>query len=163
LAQAGNDIVALNYALSSNPGRLVLYIPTAKGFVFSQLASLRAPVVSEVAAQLQKDGYLFVTDRNLVITQRVVDVRTVDSFALQPEIMKIDVEGNELEVLEGAGETLERTRPILLIENGARDEIIQYLTSFGYNPFSYDVGRDTLYPLQEESVNTFFISTSHSN
>jgi hypothetical protein len=119
--------------------------------------------VSEVAAQLQKDGYLFVTDRNLVITQRVVDVRTVDSFALQPEIMKIDVEGNELEVLEGAGETLERTRPILLIENGARDEIIQYLTSFGYNPFSYDVGRDTLYPLQEESVNTFFISTSHSN
>jgi len=44
-----------------------------------------------------------------------VPVRTLDSFKLKPSLVKIDTEGNELRVLQGALETL-REKPQLMIE-----------------------------------------------
>lgn len=46
-----------------------------------------------------------------------VPVRRLDSYDFQDvAFIKIDVEGHELSVLRGAGKTLERNRPLLLIE-----------------------------------------------
>lgn len=42
-------------------------------------------------------------------------IRTLDSFGLKPSLVKIDTEGNELRVLQGALETL-RQKPQLVIE-----------------------------------------------
>lgn len=42
--------------------------------------------------------------------------RMVDFFGLKPGFLKVDVEGFEREVLEGAKETVVRYRPILLVE-----------------------------------------------
>jgi FkbM family methyltransferase len=44
-----------------------------------------------------------------------VPVRTLDSFKLKPSLLKIDTEGDEFPVLQGAEETLER-RPNVLVE-----------------------------------------------
>jgi FkbM family methyltransferase len=44
-----------------------------------------------------------------------IPVRTLDSFKLRPSMLKIDTEGDELPVLQGAEETLRR-RPIVLVE-----------------------------------------------
>lgn len=151
------DITIFNCALSSRPGRLVLHIPSSKGLIFSQLASLHPPVVSQVAAKLRQNGFSFVTATNLVILHQHVDVLTIDSFGLKPKIIKLDVEGSELEVLEGASETLQRTRPILLIENGLRPDLVRHVTRLGYCAFSYDLSRDELCPPQQDSVNTFFL------
>lgn len=46
-----------------------------------------------------------------------VEMRTLDSFDLPAaDLLKIDVEGYELEVVKGARETLRKYRPVLMIE-----------------------------------------------
>ena len=46
-----------------------------------------------------------------------VAVRTLDSYAFQEvRIIKVDVEGSEMEVLEGGRETIQRYRPALIVE-----------------------------------------------
>lgn len=48
-----------------------------------------------------------------------VPLRTLDSYNFaRIDVMKIDVEGMELDVLAGAAKTIERCRPVILIEHG---------------------------------------------
>jgi FkbM family methyltransferase len=72
-----------------------------------------------------------------------VEMRTLDSFDLPgADLLKIDVEGYELEVLKGAKKTLEKFHPFIVIEMhywaGARSEaeLFQILSELGYK-FEY--------------------------
>jgi len=58
----------------------------------------------------------------------------VDEMRLAPpDLIKIDVEGAELDVLEGARHTLERYRPTMLIEaHGTNTAIERFLVAMGY-------------------------------
>jgi FkbM family methyltransferase len=75
-----------------------------------------------------------------------VPVTTMDHYCAEngiaPDLMKIDVESFELEVLEGSKKTLERDRPIVLVEIGRReDDVLSLMTSWGYALFSDDLRR----------------------
>jgi FkbM family methyltransferase len=65
-----------------------------------------------------------------------VEVRTLDSFGLQKcRLIKIDVEGMELQVLQGAVKTVDKFKPALYVENDRREKaaaLIRYLDSIGY-------------------------------
>jgi FkbM family methyltransferase len=69
-----------------------------------------------------------------------VPLRSLDSLILEgkypaPRIMKIDVEGAEVEVLQGAKHTLQKSRPLLFIEAHSRRlaaECSNLLTDSGY-------------------------------
>ena len=48
-----------------------------------------------------------------------VDVRPLDDFTSYiraPTVLKIDVEGEELQVLEGAARVIEQVRPLIVVE-----------------------------------------------
>ena len=70
-----------------------------------------------------------------------VQLRTIDSLLAEgkypaPQVMKIDVEGAEVDVLQGAWKTLEANRPVLFIEAHSellRVECSRLLASLGYN------------------------------
>jgi FkbM family methyltransferase len=68
-----------------------------------------------------------------------VDVRTIDGLRLPHcRLLKIDVEGMEIEVLAGASETLARCQPFLYVENdrpAKSAELIQWLLDRGYRLF----------------------------
>lgn len=55
--------------------------------------------------------------------------RTLDSFDLNPDFIKIDVEGVGVQVLEGARSTIERCKPTIQIEKGNEES---WLHSNGY-------------------------------
>lgn len=75
-----------------------------------------------------------------------VPVNTIDSMSLRDVgFMKIDVEGYELEVLQGATETINRCKPIMYIEDDRGDKsraLRKYIESLGY---TIETHQPTLY------------------
>ena len=74
--------------------------------------------VSEEGTVLHLGGNLGQAGTQDARTMRFeVEVRTLDSYAFtQVRAIKVDVEGSEMEVLEGARETILRDRPPLIVE-----------------------------------------------
>lgn len=81
-----------------------------------------------------------------------IEMRTLDSFGIERiDLMKIDVEGYELDVVVGGMETIKRCRPVMIVEQKGRDasnhgreknEALAYLLSLGMRelcaPYSGD-------------------------
>lgn len=68
-----------------------------------------------------------------------VPVTTVDALELTAcRLIKVDVEGMELDVLRGALETIRRTRPILYVENDREarsDDLLRFIAALDYDLF----------------------------
>lgn len=62
----------------------------------------------------------------------VTEVIPLDQLNLQPNFIKIDVEGMELEVLTGGRETILKNHPYILLER-SNSEIPRVLTMMGYS------------------------------
>ena len=77
-----------------------------------------------------------------------VDLRTMDSFRFTAvDLIKIDVEGDELAVLQGSTETLSRCRPLIVIEQnrvveetgkGSEFQALEWLADHDYRIVDYD-------------------------
>lgn len=62
-----------------------------------------------------------------------VPVMKLDSLKLFPvTFIKIDVEGHEYSVIEGAKETIDRDKPVIWIEDFSQDTINYLINDFGY-------------------------------
>lgn len=97
-----------------------------------------------------------------------IELTTLDSFFTEMnlprvDLIKIDVEGAELDVLRGGQQTLAHYRPHLIIEvqnetsgsaGYAADEILSFLEPMGYSFFT--IGRNArLRPLSRETLKPF--------
>lgn len=71
------------------------------------------------------------------IRQETNTLKPLDSYELEVDFIKIDVEAYEVPVLEGAEETFRNHSPIVLIEmHNNTEEITSVLQSFGYNLYN---------------------------
>lgn len=82
-----------------------------------------------------------VADKSVVVS-RTVQTRTLDSFEISNvSMIKIDVEGHEEAVIEGAQYTIKRNRPVFIIESeerhnpGAPRRLADALSGLGYLVF----------------------------
>jgi FkbM family methyltransferase len=127
-----------NHALSNRAGRATLNIPGTGGPEATALASLSNQFPDAAALE--------------------VELRTLDSFRFgEVDLIKIDVEGHELEVLQGALETIKRESPTVLVEVEQRhhadrsiQSIFQFILDLGYIGSFYWSGR--MNPLTSFSV-----------
>jgi FkbM family methyltransferase len=73
-----------------------------------------------------------------VIGESKVRVRRIDSLVAEgltpPSAMKVDVEGAEIDVLEGARDTLRSARPLLFIDlHGTNERVAEILSELDYD------------------------------
>jgi FkbM family methyltransferase len=70
-----------------------------------------------------------------------VAILPIDDLSLpQCRLLKVDVEGMELEVLKGAARTIERCQPILYVENDREDKsaaLIEHIKGLGYQVYDH--------------------------
>jgi FkbM family methyltransferase len=98
----------------------------------------------------------------MTYSEQSVLTTTVDDLGVNPDIVKMDIQGKELAALEGGRETIERCMPSFLIEMLMNaDAIHGFLRRYGYEAYSYDWRRDRFSLARDASAsrsrNTFFL------
>ncbi len=130
----GRNISVHPVALSAAAGWRELHIPLRNG--------------------IPQDGYATFNDVVAPVQALLVPVHTLDEYAFRDvSLLKIDVEGHELEVLKGATSTIDRERPVILIEVEQRHialpmtSVFRHITEHGYRGFFWTRGQ--LWPIDE--------------
>lgn len=138
------SICVYNVALSDSNGILPLHIPMLRG-------RIRTVLLTGLASINLLDSY----------ECRTVDVgvKRLDFYDFRNVVfIKIDVEGHEIQVIEGGRNTILRDKPILLVEIEQRhlgkrsiNSVFNSITNLGYN--GYFLFKDNLLPLSQFSCN----------
>jgi FkbM family methyltransferase len=144
--------------LSDQPGQFDLHVPYYKGVPFDGLASFDR---AEAASFLNRERLVGFDPKFQEVRTVSCSVETLDSFALQPAVIKIDVQGFEPAVIRGGLATIRATLPIVLMENNKPETDAADLAALGYVPFAFVSGK--LAANTFGSLNTFYIhpSTRH--
>ncbi len=144
------------YAIEPTPNCMACLKST---IVDNQLESCVVPIEAAVGSQLGQVFLVFqaasvfnqiVTDKAAVdgrraqaVAQLTLDHLWACEHEPQVDLLKIDVEGAELKVLEGAEQLLRQLEPIVMFENrqgikisGA--ESVKFLATLGYQFYSYE-------------------------
>lgn len=121
----------------------------------------RSTLQEELAWSALDPGMFWRFDETRLWVEMVdVEIRTLDEFDLDVHILKVDVEGAEDAVIEGAMNTIGNHLPVIMAE-GALDGTRKRLGTLGYRPYRFDVqGRRFIAGLTGE-VNTFFLLQRH--
>ncbi len=105
-------------------------------------ATLRLDPANTGVATIEVTNIMTCVSDHAQVIDRSVETRTLDSFNYSPvSMIKIDVEGHEEAVVNGAQMTIVNNQPILLIESehrhnpGAPLRLIAMLSQFGYRGF----------------------------
>jgi FkbM family methyltransferase len=136
---APRNVEVINVALSSAPGRATLRMPRSpKGDTVDELATIEAGSTTHASNTASID----------------VELKRLDDFSIANcSFIKIDVEGHEEAVLDGAARLITSQRPVLMIEldeslnQGALARLREHYAALGYRGFFLSHG--TLRPISE--------------
>lgn len=143
------NVQIVNSAISDRPGKLSLMIPRIAGVQNTGMATVSR---SNTFESQPVDG----------VDEIAVQAITLDSYIQKMDIrdislIKIDVEGFEREVLDGAMQTVRTEHPVLLIETEIRHKadvpgLFQALEDIGYTALIVNERGNGLIPVHREQV-----------
>ena len=129
-----------------------LYVPCAQGLPITTRGSIDKSAATQHCQTLAQQ-----LDLDVHVEETTVDIRTLDSLALRPDAIKIDVEGFESEVLKGMTQTLEQARPVLMLESNANDlSCQQFLKPLNYEFAYFDADKGQLLPVKNNNIRNWF-------
>lgn len=140
------------YALGDIAGEFELFLPAYRGFEYDGLASLD---FESAALWLNPDRLAGFDPSLLVVHRHRIEARTLDSYQLAPDVIKIDVQGHEEAVVRGGFKTIARHDPILIVEDPTPG-LIALLQSIEIKHFGLVDGR--LVPNNASQPNSIFLS-----
>jgi len=92
---------------------LCLAVSSTDGMQQFQISKLSRAMNKLEGVGKFREHQLVIEETRPVVTMRI---DTLSKYLAPPTVLKIDVEGAEVEVLEGASATIDKYRPILLVE-----------------------------------------------
>ncbi|MDZ5085411.1 MULTISPECIES: FkbM family methyltransferase [Mycobacteriaceae] len=108
-------------------GELPFYVPVRNGRSLLEEGTFNRSELGHSEYRIGREG----VDYQVSTIQ--CPVMRVDDLNLEPVFVKIDVQGYEVDVLRGMSSTIERARPLILIEDGVTtSEVLELLTPLGY-------------------------------
>ena len=142
-------------ALGERDEQAELRVPYYRGVPLSGEASLDPDLAGDStwAAEVGAEA------SEIEIRIETVGVKRLDGLGIEPAFIKMDVEEHELPALRGAGETLARHRPVLMVERSASEPNVRaHVEALGYIPLAYVKDRGGFVPLDEARVsNAFYV------
>lgn len=133
-------ITLYSCGLSSTARSAKLFIPVIRGIPLNGWASLNRNNLPDAEQFIEKE----------------VQVRPLDDFNLaEVDFIKIDVEGHEIEVIEGALRTIETSRPVMLVE--VQDNHLQFLNNWFANRNFVHCELDSSFDLHRKNCNHLFV------
>lgn len=131
----------------------LLYTPFYNGFMYDGLASFDE---TEATSWLNAETLAGFDPKNLHVEAHECEVARLDLLALEPDFIKIDVQGYEAQVLLGGKYTIEKTRPLIMLENNQEGDAV--LTQWGWMRFAY--AGDQVIANEMGELNTFYVHPS---
>jgi FkbM family methyltransferase len=140
-------------AAGERRGELVLHTPVFRGIALTAYAAMDR---SEAEQRLRQD--MPSSRGSLKFIETVVPVVPIDDLILSPDFVKIDVEGFEIEVLRGMTATIERCKPVFMIEFDPRRAaaMADILSPFDYRPYVFDRHASVFRPHDGGDVDNLF-------
>jgi len=146
--------------LSDEVGQVTFYTPEIGNIQLHTFTSIDR---GHVNTALEKTYSHKVLDR-IKISENTCEVKRLDDLGLSPEVIKIDAEGHELNILQGAVNTLDNASPKLIFEACHKDisPIRDLLESKGYILLKYDHLKDEFTKVNTNTNGVEYIS-GHRN
>ncbi len=139
--------------LGSRDSVTSLFTPIYNGITFWGLASQKREHASALFGPHNVWNF---KSSKFEIDEKIISIRTLDSYNLRPDFIKIDVEGMELDVLAGAKNTINESRPVLMLEcTGTHQVLREVLEARGYKNF--ELKNSNWVPSQGRQPNQIFL------
>ena len=134
------QLTVIPNGLSNETAEAELFIPSYNGSALSGLASFD---YEEATGCLRKELTAKFDPNKLTVASKRVTLARLDDWGLEPDFIKIDVQGLEYQVLAGGLETIRRYRPVIMAED------------IGYGSDAYRVVQPLDYCLMEFDGHSF--------
>jgi FkbM family methyltransferase len=156
---AGAKLTIEPFALGDTDGAFILHVPSYNGWVFHGLSSLDRHEAEDWLAANRLIGF---ERSRLSIKELHCQVRCLDSFGLDPWLVKVDAQGMEAAVLAGGRDTIARCEPVILLETTPFEgRVHDLLAPLGY---SAAILRDgALRPGDRGTMNTYYLPSRMAN
>lgn len=142
--EENNFGISIHCALNTCAGDVELFMPIAGGDVFSSL---------------KKGGYVKGSVRSFKVKAKTLDDVIQEEQLNKVDVVKIDIEGAELDVLNSAPYILSTLRPIVITEYGTNtwtkfdatpEKLKELVQKYSYQIKLFDVQSKKLMPISEE-------------
>jgi FkbM family methyltransferase len=107
------QLTVIPNGLSNETGEAELFIPSYNGSALSGLASFD---YESAKGWLSSERVARFDPNKLKVTSKRVSLMRLDDWGLEPDFIKIDVQGLEYRVLAGGLETIRKYRPVIMAE-----------------------------------------------
>ena len=133
---SGTKIIVEEIGLGKQDSEKIIFTPIYNGITFWGLASQNK---EQVRAFFGPHNIWNYKSSKFELVEKSIRVRTLDSYNIKPNFIKIDVEGMELDVLAGAEKTIIESLPVLMVEcTGTHEVVKQMLEAKGFKNFELE-------------------------